>query len=94
MRGFLAGETGFPPDTAIMVIVCSDDYTRRFWMEFCVGLMLILSGVLNLTGFLHWITNNVAPAQGGHSHRSTVHSDAHNHGDHVHTYPHKHDPKE
>src|ERR1700722_13773756 len=30
-------------------------------MEFSVGLMLILLGVLNLTGILSWITNNFTP---------------------------------
>jgi nickel/cobalt exporter len=30
-------------------------------MEFCVALMLILLGVLNLTGVMHWITERLTP---------------------------------
>jgi len=30
-------------------------------MEFCVALMLILLGVLNLTGMMSWITNRLSP---------------------------------
>ena len=37
-------------------------------MEFSVGLMLILLGVLNLTGMLHWITATLLPAASGHLH--------------------------
>jgi len=32
-------------------------------MEFCVALMLILLGVLNLTGVMSWITNRLTPAR-------------------------------
>jgi len=61
-------------------------------MEFSVGLMLILLGVLNLTGILQWITNNISP---GHLHGpgGTVHSHAHSHGDYVHTHSHGHNPE-
>jgi high-affinity nickel-transport protein len=61
-------------------------------MEFSVGLMLILLGVLNLTGILHWITNNFSA---GHRHgpSGTGHSHAHSHGDYVHTHPHGHNPE-
>lgn len=52
MRGFLAGDTEFPPDTAIMVIVCSDEYTRQFWtapstdvVYNCLGFEFIARGV-------------------------------------------------
>jgi hypothetical protein len=52
MRAFLSGETGFPPDTAIMVIVCSDDYTRQMWtapstdvVYKCLGFEFIARGV-------------------------------------------------
>jgi len=55
-------------------------------MEFSVGLMLILLGVLNLTGLLQWITNELS------AHRHT-HSHAHAHGDYVHTHPHEHAPE-
>ena len=58
-------------------------------MEFSVGLMLILLGVLNLTGFLQWITDAFSS---GHSH-AHPHSHAHSHGDFIHTHPHQHDPE-
>jgi ABC-type nickel/cobalt efflux system permease component RcnA len=66
-------------------------------MELSVGLMLILLGVLNLTGFTRWITETFTPqspdAQ-GHVHPH-VHSHAHTHqqGDFVHAHPHHHDPE-
>jgi len=56
-------------------------------MEFSVGLMLILLGILNLSGIMHWITETVTPLQsGGHSH-------PHGHGDFVHTHAHGHGPE-
>jgi hypothetical protein len=62
-------------------------------MEFSVGLMLILLGVLNLTGILGWITNNFTPAHFQDDHAGTLHSHAHSHGDYVHTHPHAHNPE-
>jgi ABC-type nickel/cobalt efflux system permease component RcnA len=64
-------------------------------MELSVGLMLILLGVLNLTGFTRWITETFtpqAPDAPGHPH---VHSHAHTHqqGDFVHAHPHHHEPE-
>jgi hypothetical protein len=59
-------------------------------MEFSVGLMLILLGVLNLTGMLQWINNTFSLA-GGIS--VTGHSHPHAHGDYIHTHPHQHDPE-
>jgi high-affinity nickel-transport protein len=35
-------------------------------MEFCVALMLILLGVLNLTGVMSWITNRLTPKASPH----------------------------
>jgi high-affinity nickel permease len=56
-------------------------------MEFSVGLMLILLGILNLSGIMRWITETVTPLQsGGHSH-------PHGHGDFVHTHAHGHAPE-
>src|SRR6201988_5330874 len=41
-------------------------------MEFCVGLMLILLGVLNLTGAMQWVSDKFSPAHppvtGEHAH--------------------------
>jgi high-affinity nickel permease len=53
-------------------------------MELAVGIMLILLGVLNLTGMMRRITERFTPkVSGGHSH-------AHAHGDYVHTHFHGH----
>ena len=48
-------------------------------MEFSVALMLILLGVLNLTGVLRWMTEAVTPS---------APAPAHAHGDFVHAHPH------
>ena len=54
-------------------------------MELCVGLMLILLGVLNLSGFRRFL-----PAKGA---GASFHSHLHSHGDYVHTHPHQHEPE-
>jgi high-affinity nickel-transport protein len=59
-------------------------------MEFSVGLMLIVLGILNLTGILQWITNTSFPASGI---SGASHSHPHSHGDYIHTHPHQHDPE-
>src|SRR5271168_3827548 len=59
-------------------------------MEFSVGLMLILLGVLNLTGILQWITNTFSP---GAAISGATHSHPHSHGDYIHTHPHQHEPE-
>jgi high-affinity nickel permease len=56
-------------------------------MELSVGLMLILLGILNLSGFMRWITYTFTPSQMAH------HSHPHGHGDYVHTHPHGHSPE-
>jgi len=53
-------------------------------MELSVGLMLILLGVLNLSGMMRWISGAVAAPGAGH------HSHAHSHGDYVHDHSHGH----
>jgi hypothetical protein len=59
-------------------------------MEFSVGLMLILLGVLNLTGAMKWISEKFSPAHpkvtGGHAH-------LHEHGSQVHLHWHSHSPE-
>ena len=61
-------------------------------MEFSVGLMLILLGIMNLTGIMEWIYSNfsasamLAPA-------AEIHSHSHSHGDYIHTHPHAHKPE-
>ncbi len=56
-------------------------------MELSVGLMLILLGILNLTGIMRWITATFTPTQ------IRQHSHAHGHGDFVHSHPHGHTPE-
>jgi len=58
-------------------------------MEFCVALMLILLGTLNLTGIIGWITETWAAGQTG---EEGLHSHPHSHGDYVHSHPHGHGP--
>jgi hypothetical protein len=56
-------------------------------MELSVGLMLILLGILNLSGMMRWITETFTPSQMGH------HSHPHGHGDYIHSHPHGHSPE-
>jgi high-affinity nickel-transport protein len=56
-------------------------------MEMAVGVMLILLGVMNLSGFTKWLrqlAGPLAPSGGLHLH-------IHNHGDFAHTHFHGHD---
>lgn len=62
-------------------------------MEFSVGLMLILLGILNLTGVMQWITNSFTPSHTHHDHDSFTHAHPHTHGDYIHTHPHSHQPE-
>ncbi len=59
-------------------------------MEFSVGLMLILLGVLNLTGAMAWIAQKFSPTHppvtGGHAH-------IHEHDSQVHLHWHSHSPE-
>lgn len=56
-------------------------------MELSVGLMLILLGILNLSGMMRWITENLTPSGMGY------HSHPHGHGDYVHSHAHGHSPE-
>jgi high-affinity nickel permease len=56
-------------------------------MEFSVGLMLILLGILNLSGMLRWMNDTFA-----HSNLS-AHSHEHTHSDYVHSHVHSHNPE-
>src|SRR5262249_6845919 len=51
-------------------------------MELCVGVMLIVLGLMNITGFLR--SGDAAAA---------AHSHAHSHGDYIHSHPHQHAPE-
>jgi High-affinity nickel-transport protein len=56
-------------------------------MELSVGLMLILLGILNLSGMVRWMTETLTPIRLGQ------HSHPHGHGDYVHSHPHGHSPE-
>ncbi len=55
-------------------------------MELSVGLMLILLGILNLSGVMRWITETFTP-------QAAVHAHPHVHGDYIHSHPHTHAPE-
>jgi len=57
-------------------------------LEFSVALMLILLGVLNLTGALRWISRKLSP---GHLEQHAEHSHVHVHGTQIHVHTHSHD---
>jgi hypothetical protein len=61
-------------------------------MEFAVGIMLVLLGILTLTGMGRAVGAAHAHANnpGGHAH--DLHDHLHAHGDYVHMHPHGHDP--
>ena len=56
-------------------------------MELSVGLMLILLGILNLSGILRWLTEKWTPSQ------KPAHSHTHVHGDYIHSHSHAHAPE-
>jgi high-affinity nickel permease len=56
-------------------------------MELSVGLMLILLGILNLSGIMRWITETLTPSQLGQ------HTHPHGHGDYIHSHSHGHSPE-
>ena len=55
-------------------------------MELSVGLMLILLGILNLSGIMRWITETVTPLHMGH------HAHPHEQVDYVHSHAHGRGP--
>jgi high-affinity nickel-transport protein len=59
-------------------------------MEFSVGLMLILLGVLNLTGAMGWISEKFSPA---HPRLTGSHAHLHEHESKVHLHWHSHAPE-
>jgi len=58
-------------------------------MEFCVGLMLILLGVLNLTGAMKWMSEKFSPA---HPQVTGEHAHLHEHDAKLHFHWHSHAP--
>lgn len=59
-------------------------------MEFSVALMLILLGIMNLTGFLHWINGRFSSPPGGPIEPS---SPPHTHAEYIHLHRHTHHPE-
>jgi hypothetical protein len=59
-------------------------------MEFSVGLMLILLGVLNLTGAMRWFSQTFSPA---HPQVAGSHAHIHEHGSQIHLHWHSHRPE-
>ncbi len=55
-------------------------------MELIVGVMLVLLGIMNLSGVLGWIRDAVGSADGA------IHAHAHAHGDYAHSHIHGHNP--
>jgi ABC-type nickel/cobalt efflux system permease component RcnA len=62
-------------------------------MELLVGLMLILLGILNLTGLLQRITYRFTPAHDHGTKVEVVHSHLHHHGGVAHEHVHSHSPE-
>ena len=59
-------------------------------LELSVGVMLIVLGLMNLTGVLQRITETATPAARP---PGTLHAHPHAHGDYVHTHVHGHEPE-
>jgi ABC-type nickel/cobalt efflux system permease component RcnA len=59
-------------------------------LELSVGVMLIVLGLMNLTGVLQRITESVTPPAGQ---PGTMHAHPHAHDDYVHTHVHGHEPE-
>jgi hypothetical protein len=58
-------------------------------MEFCVGLMLILLGLLNLTGAVRWLSERLSPV---HPAITSQHVHIHQHSGKIHLHWHSHAP--
>ena len=63
-------------------------------MEFAVGIMLVLLGILTLTGMGRavGVAHVHAGVPGGHGHALDLHDHLHAHGDYLHQHPHGHLP--
>jgi high-affinity nickel permease len=58
-------------------------------MEFCVGMMLILLGILNLTGIMSWVSQKFSPV---HPRVTGEHAHVHVHEGKMHLHRHTHAP--
>src|SRR6201987_5308459 len=59
-------------------------------LEFSVALMLILLGVLNLTGAMRWIGHKLSPTHPDSPAHASQHSHLHFHNGKIHIHPHSH----
>src|SRR5215475_474333 len=70
--GLIGALWGVGHTVTILIVGIAIPTRLGLTMEFSVGLMLILLGVLNLTGALTWITDKFSPAhpkvEGSHAH--------------------------
>ena len=76
--------------TAIILLGLAIPTRAGLTMEFCVGLMLILLGVLNLTGAMNWMSEKFSPA---HPPVAGEHAHIHDHGAKLHFHWHSHAPQ-
>ncbi len=69
-------------------------------MELAVGIMLVILGLLTLTGMGRVLRDAIAPGRPllehahGHGHDFALHDHAHAHGDYVHRHAHGHEAKD
>jgi hypothetical protein len=75
---------------AIVLLGCAIPARIGLSAEFSVALMLILLGIINLTGFLKWINGRFSSAQRG---QIEPHSHSHIHADYLHLYRRTHHPE-
>src|SRR5260370_11047282 len=75
--------------TAIILFGLAIPTRMGLTMEFCVGLMLILLGVLNLTGAMKWVSEKFSPA---HPPVTGEHAHLHQHDPRLHFHCHSHAP--
>jgi high-affinity nickel-transport protein len=73
--------------TAIILFGLAIPVRVSLTMEFSVGLMLILLGVLNLAGVMKWMSEKFSPA---HPSITGEHAHLHQHGSRVHLHWHSH----
>ena len=73
--------------TAIILLGISIPLRAGLSMEFCVGLMLILLGAMNLTGVMKWMSEKFSPA---HPVITGEHAHLHEHGAKIHFHWHSH----
>jgi high-affinity nickel-transport protein len=59
-------------------------------LELSVGVMLIVLGLMNLTGVLQRVSETLTPPAGS---PDTVHAHPHPHGDYIHSHAHGHQPE-